>query len=401
MKSLDAARTFGRFLGTGLSLSRDIAESSLRSFPQETSDITAPWLSRALENRFPNVRVRAIEILDSHSGTTSRARVRLDYEETGGHTSLPETLFLKITPRALPQRFFMALNGTGRSEASFYRSIRAGIPVRVPGVYGVEDLGPGRQFVLLLEDLAAGTARFTRVGQRASLEDAQSVMGELARLHAAFWESPRFETDLSWVPTYESRRRDRSWERFVTGAMIRRAERGFAEEFGPEFRKIAATCRDGRDRLEQLWNQGPRTLAHGDCHIGNLFFEDERAGFLDWQVCGCSPGMRDVSYFLCNSFPTQLRRQHEHELVRLYLDNLEEAGVQGQDFETAWRQHRLFALYTWIAAAFTAAAGEGLQPRAVGLAGLARATTAAEELESLACVYEGRSSQGAAKPISP
>ena len=389
MKSLDAVRTFGRILGTGFSLSRDVGESTLRGFPQDASQVTAPWLSRALGNRFPNVCVRAIEILDSHSGTTSRVRVRLDYDETGGHESLPETVFLKITPRALLQRLFMALNGTGRSEANFYRSVRPTVPVRVPDVYGVEDLGPGRQFVLLLEDLAAGKPRFTQVGQRASLQDARSVMRELAKLHAAFWESPRFETDLSWVPTYESRRRDRSWERFVTGAMIRRAERGFAGEFGPEFRKVAATCRDRRDSLERLWNQGPRTLAHGDCHIGNLFFEDGRAGFLDWQVCGHSPGMRDVSYFLCNSFPTKLRRQHERELVRFYLEELEEAGIEGHDFETAWRQHRLFALYTWIAAAFTAAAGEGLQPRAIGLAGLARATTAAEELESLACVDSG------------
>ena len=37
----------------------------------------------------------------------------------------------------------MALNGTGRSEANFYRSVRPTVPVRAPDVYGVEDLGPG------------------------------------------------------------------------------------------------------------------------------------------------------------------------------------------------------------------------------------------------------------------
>lgn len=386
LKSLDAALTFGRIFGTGALLLRDIGEAKLRGFPQDASEIRPSWISQALQARFPGVRVGEIEVLDSHAGTTSRVQLQLDYAERSLHDSLPETLFLKLTPRAPLQRLFMALNGTGRSEVLFYRTIRPGLPVRAPALYGIEDVGPGRQFVLLLEDLTTGGARFTRVGERASLEDAESVVEQLARLHAALWESPRFDSDLAWVPHYESRRRDRPWERFLTGAMIGRAERSFADEFGTEFLKVASTCRDRRDRLEKLWSAGPRTFAHGDCHIGNLFFEDGRAGFLDWQVCARAPGMRDVSYFLCNSCPTALRRQHEAELIQLYLEELKSAGVRALNFDTAWRQHRLFALYTWIAAAFTAAAGEGLQPRAIGLAGLARATTAAEELESVACV---------------
>jgi hypothetical protein len=61
-------------------------------------------------------------------------------------------------------------------------------------------------------------------------------------------------------------------------------------------------------------------------------------------------------------------------------------GVAAPSFEEAWTQHRLFAVYTWLAAAFTAAAGAGLQAPEIGMAGLRRTTRAATELESIALI---------------
>ena len=57
-----------------------------------------------------------------------------------------------------------------------------------------------------------------------------------------------------------------------------------------------------RDRV------GERTLVHGDPHLGNLFVDGERTGFLDWAVIARAPGIRDVAYVLCNSIPTEVRR---------------------------------------------------------------------------------------------
>jgi Ser/Thr protein kinase RdoA (MazF antagonist) len=262
------------------------------------------------------------------------------------------------------------------------------VPVRVPRIHAVESVGDGRYFALLLEDVASPGVRFSTVGDRVELEDARRVVGALAALHAAFWESPRFEGDLAWVPCRENRRGQMAWERFVTGQMIALARRRYGGEFDTSFEDVAALCSDERDRLERMWATGPRTLVHGDCHVGNLFFEPEAVGFLDWQICARAPGMRDVSYFLCNSFPSQLRAQHERELIEGYLGELRKLGVAAPGFEEAWSQHRLFALYTWIAAAFTAAAGGALQPPEIGLAGLRRATRAVGELQSVAHVRE-------------
>jgi hypothetical protein len=383
----DGAVTAGRLLHHGGALAlAQLLPRRPGAIPATLSDLSPEWLSEALTPRSPGVRVRGFELLDRHSGTTSRARIALDYADRGSAPSMPDTLFVKITPTALAQRVFLAVTGIGRNEVRFYRDVRPDLPVRAPEVFAADCGVGGRQFALLLEDLTAAGARFTTVGDRATLDDARDVVVELAALHSAFWESPRFGGDLAWLPCYENRRRDMSWERFVTGRMLARALRHFERGFPPELSQLGDLCIRRRDGLESLWARGARCLVHGDCHIGNLFFAERGVGFLDWQVCARAPGVRDVSYFLCNSFPSQLRALHERDLIALYLDQLVDRGVAAPSFEEAWMQHRLFAVYTWLAAAFTAAAGAGLQAREIGLAGLRRTTRAATELESVALI---------------
>jgi len=383
----DGVLTTGRLLhqGGAMALARLLPRRA-DALPAALSQLSAQWLSRALAHRSPGVRVRDFEILDRHSGTTSRARIALDYADRGSGPCMPDTLFVKITPTALAQRLFLAVTGIGRNEVWFYRDVRPGLPVRTPEVFAAQCGAGGRQFAMLLEDLGAAGARFASVGDRADLEDARGVAVELAALHAAFWESPRFGRDLAWLPCYESRRRDMSWERFVTGQMLGRAVRRFEADFPAELRRLGDLCIRRRDGLESLWARGARTLVHGDCHVGNLFFTEQGVGFLDWQVCARAPGVRDVSYFLCNSLPGRLRAEHERDLIALYLETLEARGVAAPTFEEAWTQHRLFAVYTWLAAAFTAAAGAGLQAPEIGMAGLRRTTRAATELESVALI---------------
>ena len=51
--------------------------------PAEVSELTAEWFSQALD-----CHVSEVEVLDAHSGTTGRARVRL-----ASRDALPETVF--------------------------------------------------------------------------------------------------------------------------------------------------------------------------------------------------------------------------------------------------------------------------------------------------------------------
>ena len=73
--------------------------------------------------------------------------------------------------------------------------------------------------------------------------------------------------------------------------------------------------------------------------IEPFFFEAGEVGFFDWQVASCAPGMRDVSYFLCNSLPAELRGAHERELITRYLEGLKAAGVGAPGWNEAWQRY--------------------------------------------------------------
>ena len=381
----DGFRTGGRLIAAAARLAVDRRLLASGGIPWSLAELSPQWLTAALQGVFPGVEVASLSHLDRHSGTSSRARVELDYAARGDGGP-PPTMFVKIAPSAYAQRLLSTVVGLGRNEVELYRHVGAELPVRVPRLYGAAHSGDGRRFVLLLEDLNAAGATFLTVGERAGEAQLREVVGELAKLHAAFWESPRFGTDLARLPSFENRRGDMPWERFLTGQMLALAARRFAAELPEGYPAIAALCIHQRDRLERLFARGPRTLVHGDCHIGNLFFVGGSVGFLDWQVASRAPGIRDVAYFLCSSAPTEQRREVERDLVAVYLADLAAAGVAVPSEEDAWETYRLFALYAWIAAAFTAAAGDSLQPRAIGLAGLRRATMAVLDLDSVGCV---------------
>jgi hypothetical protein len=113
-----------------------------------------------------------------------------------------------------------------------------------------------------------------------------------------------------------------------------------------------------------------------------MYFDGERARLFDWQVVRRGQGMRDVSYFMIQSLTTEMRRSHETDLIRSYLNSLESGGVEQLDFDTAWFQHRTHALYAWIAVLVTAAAAT-FQREDVVRASLERCAAAVEDLDSV------------------
>lgn len=359
-----------------------------RDIPRSLTEITPAWLTRTLQPLWPGVEMRSLERLDDHSGTTTRARLRITYADPASAEILPRTVFVKIAPRRIKQRVFVDLAKLGHTEVSFYNHIRPTVPVRAPEAYLAKSAAGGVDFVLLLEDLTASGCRVSDVRRGCGVEEARAVVTELAKLHATFWESPRFAADLRWVRSRENSRHAMGWERFVCSQLLQLAEKKFGPQMPDGFARACVLVRTRREQLEGLWAQGPRTLIHGDPHLGNLFFDAERVGFLDWQVIQRAPGMKDVSYFLCNSLRSELRREHEKSLIRGYLETLGGLAAHGLSFDEAWRQHRLFALYSWLAATFTAAAS-GLQEADIAMAGMNAATNAIVDLDSVQVVEGG------------
>ena len=354
--------------------------------PRGVADVTAAWLSDALQSTAEGVVVSHVQALGLAAGTTARARLALAYEGPGTRADLPATLFVKLAPPDLRTRLFVGLLGLGRNEVAFYRTARHGLPVRAPRVYFAAAARWGARFVLLLEDLAASGCRFADITTPSDAERAGVVMRALARLHAAHWEDPRLHGDLAWL---RGTRRDAAFRigRFLSKVSPRPAFARFGELVPEALRAEAGFVSRRRLELETLWTRPPLTLIHGDAHVGNLFFDGEDVGFLDWQVAQRGQGMRDVAYFLANSLALETRREHDEALIRVYLAALAEAGGPHVPFSVAWEQYRLHALYAWIASVVTAAAAT-LQSEAIVRAGLERSSAAVVDLDSIGALRE-------------
>jgi len=340
--------------------------------PLEVEELTPEWFSTTLGKS-----VTHVGLIDNHSGTTGRAHVSL-----AGEPGIPPTAFVKLAPFDERQRAFVTKVGMGVAEARFYRDLAHELPVRVPGVFYAET--DGDRYVMVLEDLVASGCRFPNPDDPDIEARALDIVTELAALHARYWESPRFADggDLAWLASRGTGGGDGG------SPFVRMAVEAVGDRLPPSFRQIADLYLARASDITRLWNEGPRTLVHGDPHLGNLFVDvpkGDRTGFLDWAMIGRSPGMRDVAYVLCNSIPAEVRADNERSLIDHYCRLLGDAGI-AVDPHAMWDQYRLFALYSWVSAASTAGMGSKWQPLHIGLGGTRRATAACEHLDCVGLV---------------
>ena len=133
--------------------------------------------------------------------------------------------------------------------------------------------------------------------------------------------------------------------------------------------------------LYRSWSDGPQTIVHGDCHVGNTYaLPDGRAGLLDWQVLFRTRGVREISYLTIPALERETRRAHERELIRRYLEVLAQCGVaEPPTFDRAWEDYRFFAHDAWDSVALTIS-WAGLHPGDVLELAFERACAAVDDL---------------------
>ncbi len=348
------------------------------SIPTSADEISVDWLAAALSDSLPGIPIRSVEVVDWNAGTTGRARLRIGY---GAGEAGPSSMFIKLPPADELQKMMVQVTGMGRREVLFYTHLAGEVPVRCPRPYYAAANADGSEYLMLLEDLAASDCDFPTLHGGCTADYARRVVAELARLHARYWNSPRFTGDLDWI--------DPPMRHEIGPQLVGQALGQHGAEMPEEFRAMARLYIDRTDAICDLWEQGVPTLCHGDCHIGNHFVTAGSPGFLDWACVYRCPGMRDVSYFFTNSVPTDLRRSEERDLVQRYRDALEAAGVAPPPPDELWLQYRRHAAYSWVAAVTTFSMGDKWQPLHVGREAVRRANAALADLRTVEALREG------------
>ena len=274
--------------------------------------------------------------------SASRTAERLPWVGVGARSALFVLvgLYQRLYPHA-PDPMYL-------SEARFYRDIRPELDLEIPRTFGSVYDARSRQFAILMEDLHLRGARFPNATMEIPVQQVRALVTLLARLHARYWQCPRFEAELAWVPTRLSGGMFPVFDG-IGLELIR-----YQVESNPFKQRLLAPLERSVDALwEALWRSqrklaaGPQTLLHGDTHIGNAYLlPDGTGGFYDWQLMVRGHWANDLAYLLCSGLATDVRREHERGLIDHYLATLADCGVQDPPIvQEAWESYRLAAIW--------------------------------------------------------
>ena len=340
--------------------------------PTCAEEIDASWLSEVLGARFPGAIATSVDVVDTHSGTTGRARLRVEWEK--GSTA-PAAIFAKFAPTDPLQKEIVLSTGMGKREARFFDGFAEELPVRVPAPLWSDWNDAGDAYIMLMEDLAASGCSFPS-SRDDNARHPEQMIDTLGRLHGHYWEDPRFGAadSVAWI---EPPMRHEMGPMLVASALDQ-----FGDQMPESFRDLADLYVHHTEAINDLLDAGPKTLLHGDSHLGNTFVDGDRVGLLDWACLAYGPGLRDFAYYICNSLPVKRRQRDERVLLRRYLEILAKSGGPRIEEEAAYELYRRYAVSSWVAATVTAAVGDRMQPLEVGMRAMERATTAIADLET-------------------
>lgn len=344
--------------------------------------LTPAWAQAVVDRHGSGVTVAGVEVASVDVGTTTRVRLVVDHD---GPPDLPRRWFVKLPSASWRARMIAGLPRLPQTEVRFYQEIAGGVGVTHPKVMAAATRRG--KFTLALGDVTEAGGRAGDPRELLSREQAGQMIDLLARLHARFWEDPRFSGELAWLAGPVRKLEDR----LGTALAVPLMRRGLARAGGavPDALRPPALryARKRRAAMRTL-AAGPATLIHHDCHPGNLYWNDGKPGLLDWQLVRIGEGVGDVAYLLAVGMEPESRREAEPELLERYGLALASHGVARPDPAELLLRYRAHTTYAFEAMVVTLAVG-GLMPDDVITELVRRAASAVADHGALELVLSG------------
>ena len=313
------------------------------TIPESMADVSPQWVEECVGwGKLKNINL--VPMGEGVGMMSSMSIIELEWEDS---KDTPSSLVLKLaaendTNRAVSQQFNLYLK-----EVSYYKDLAPRTTARSPLVYASE-IDEEHNFFLLMEDVSS--YRMGSQVEGATLEECELCVDFLANLHASFWNQL---SDVEWLPNM-------SGSDNATN-MALGCEAGWPQlqaifgEFVPDNieamreRYLAAI-----PTLQAKLDQQPKTLIHGDFRMDNMLFgqapEHDALLVVDFQGPLKGNGIHDVAYLLSHSAKTDVRREHERDLIERYANGLITAGIKHYSVEKAWNDYRVGVLYSWTVA---------------------------------------------------
>src|SRR3954453_20590221 len=174
--------------------SKEMADMLL---PLEPEQVTSTWLTEALRLRYPGATVTNSRIVDVVNGTSTKIRLKCEYNQAGRDSELPETLIVKggFEPHS------PGLKEVYANEARFYRDVQPFVPIHSPRCYyaGIDPLS--YQSVVIMEDLKASGVEFLHTQRPQRYPEVARRLTDMARYHAQTWNSAQLKPGgrFEWI----------------------------------------------------------------------------------------------------------------------------------------------------------------------------------------------------------
>jgi Phosphotransferase enzyme family len=303
--------------------------------PRQLAEVTPPWLTGLLANRYPGIVVHDFETVEVKSSHTTKVRLRLDINQVG---RVPEYVCLKCNWSGF------RTEGICELEARFYDLLfNIGLRLPVPDVFYADwdDDGWGNGIVVM-EDLARTPGSFGTSDDHLGIDGVAKGLETLARIHAACWGDSRLESSAWLHPSMATPNDADQMNLYWNYIALNLADPAFESAVPEWMYHSPGLLHHALDELSayELDHPGPTSLVHGDAHQGNSFLRaDGQRIWLDWQMVRKGHPLRDVEYFMVSSLTVDERRTSDRDLVEHYRQALTAAGtdpVLSQD--DAWQQ---------------------------------------------------------------
>jgi len=318
-------------------MTKILAPAATLPLPIKPEGVTREWLTQALRSQYPTVTVDQANAVDVILGTSTKIRIRCRYSGAEADR-LPETLIVK----GGFEEHSVNMGPMYANEIRFYADILPYITMPSPTCYFAGCDPHSHQSIVIMEDLKRPGIEFCDALKPQTFEQVALRMQAMAKYHSQTWNSSEFNEGGRWA---DIGGRFEKWSmEFINRFLVpdvwshyMASPRGAAASVEWHDR---VWMKQALDKLGQLQQGQPYCMIHGDTHLGNLYvFENGAPGFLDAQVAKM-PWHHEVSYHICCALDTSTRAQWEEELLKIYLDALQQNGITPPDFDSAWLDYR-------------------------------------------------------------
>ena len=354
-----------------------------RPLPPMPNGLTPQWLTEVLRENgvlAPDVAMTGLSVSQVGEGVGMMSELsRLTPSYDGSAGDAPRSFIAKYASQNPTNRQIAMSFNLYEREVRYFAELDALTSAQCPDTYLTEL--DGDSFIILMEDMSDYRVGNQIVG--ATLEETETAIDELAKLHAAFWNNV---DGISWIPHVAGSQHalnmqagtEAGWETMVSL---------FGDYLSPAVLAMRDDLKPSIAPLQEYMDQPPLTLSHGDFRMENFLFgtspEHHPMVILDWQGPLLALGMQDVALLLGQSARVEVRRGHERNLLRRYLDGLAGAGVAGYGFDEAWVHYRHAMLYNWAYATVVSGTLDATNERGFAWMAqmVARQTAATEDLD--------------------